>query len=214
VVSSLLADIPVEIGRDDARRAAVAELGDPGYAAAQPSLLSRFFSWLGDWVMSLLDGITNSVPGGIFGLLVLVVVVIVLVVVIRLKVGKLGRSAGQGRQVFDDRSRSADEYRAAAEEAALRGDFDEAVRERFRAIVRALEQRALLDERSGRTADEAAADAGKLLPGCAEPLREGAIVFDDVHYGDRKATEDGYRRLVELDERCQAERPIALGAAR
>lgn len=207
-------DVPVEIGRDDARRAAAAELADPGYAAAQPSVLSRVFSWIGDRITALLDGISNTVPGGIFGLLVLLVVVIVLVVVIRLKAGKLGRSASQGFRVFDGRSRSADEYRSAAEAAALRGDFDEAVRERFRAVVRALEQRALLEERSGRTADEAAADAGKLLPGCAEQLREGAIAFDDVHYGDRTATEDGYRRLVDLDERCRAERPVALGAPR
>lgn len=205
-------DVPVDIGRDDAHRAAVDELSDPGYAAAQPSVLSRIFSWIGDRISDLLDGISNTVPGGIFGLLVLVIVVIVLVVVIRLKTGKLGRAAKQGFQVFDGRTRSADEYRGAAEEAALRGDFDEAVRERFRAVVRALEQRALLDERSGRTADEAAADAGRLLPGCAELLRAGATIFDDVHYGNRKATEDGYRSLVELDNRCQAERPVALGA--
>jgi len=211
-VTWLPTDVPIDIGRDDAHHAAVEELSDPGYAAAQPSLLSRIFGWIGDRISELLDGISNTVPGGIFGLLVLVIVVVVLVVAIRLKTGKLGRAAKQGFRVFDSPMRSADEYRAAAEEAALRGDFEEAVRERFRAVVRALEQRALLDARSARTADEAAAAAGRLLPGCAESLRAGATIFDDVRYGNRKATEEGYRRLVELDDQCRAERPIALGA--
>jgi hypothetical protein len=214
VVTSFLADVPVDIGRDDARHAASAELTDPGYRAAEPSLASKVLRWIGERISALLDGISNSVPGGIFGLVVLIAVVIVLVVVIRLKAGKLGRAARQQHQVFAGQVRSADEYRRSAEAAAARGDFDEAVRERFRAVVRALEQRALLDERSGRTADEAAADAGRLLPGCAGELRHGAAAFDDVHYGGRTATAEGYRRLVDLDARCQAERPVALGVPR
>ncbi|MDT7727527.1 MAG: hypothetical protein QOI21_4103 [Actinomycetota bacterium] len=213
-MTSFLADVPVEIGRDDARRAASAELADPGYRAAEPSLVERVFTWIGERISALLSGVSNSVPGGIFGLVVLVVVVIVLVVVIRLKAGKLGRAARQQHRVFEGRVRSADEYRRSAEAAAARGDFDEAVRERFRAVVRALEQRALLDERSGRTADEAAADAGGLLPGCADELRHGAAAFDDVHYGGRSASAEVYQRLVDLDALAMTERPIALGAPR
>jgi hypothetical protein len=214
VVTSFLADVPVEIGRDDARRAAAAELTDPGYRAAEPSLVSKVLRWIGERLSELLAAVSSSVPGGIFGLVVLVVVVIVLVVVIRLKAGKLGRAARQESLVFEGRVRSADEYRKSAEAAAARGDFDEAVRERFRAVVRALEQRALLDARSGRTADEAAADAGRLLPGCADELRHGAAAFDDVHYGGRTASAEGYQRLVDLDARCRAERPVALGVSR
>jgi uncharacterized membrane protein len=214
VVTSFLADVPVEIGRDDARRAASAELADPGYRAAEPSLVDKVLTWIGERIADLLSGVSNSVPGGIFGVVVLLVVVIVLVVVIRLKAGKLGRAARRQHQVFEGRARSADEYRRSAEAAAARGDFDEAVRERFRAVVRALEQRALLDERSGRTADEAAADAGGLLPGCADELRHAAGEFDDVHYGGRAASPEAYQRLVDLDARAQAERPVALGVPR
>jgi hypothetical protein len=72
----------------------------------------------------------------------------------------------------------------------------------------------LLDERSGRTADEAAADAGGLLPGCADELRHGAAAFDDVHYGGRSASAEVYQRLVDLDALAMTERPIALGAPR
>jgi hypothetical protein len=173
--------------------------------------VSKVLRWFGERLAELLDTVSSSVPGGIFGLVVLVAVAIVVLVVIRLRVGKMGRAARLKHLVFEGRARSADEYRKSAEAAAARGDFDDAVRERFRAVVRALEQRALLDARSGRTADEAAADAGRLLPGCADELRHGAASFDDVHYGGRTASAEGYQRLVDLDARCQAERPVALG---
>jgi hypothetical protein len=213
VVKSLIAEVPVEIGRDDARRAAAAELADPGYRAAEPSLLSRVIKWLGDRLSALLDGISNIVPGGFVGLIVIIAVLIVLAVVIRLKVGRTSLAARVERQVFEGRARSADEHRRAADAAAASGEFGEAVRERFRAIVRALEERGLLDQRSGRTADEAAADAGRVLPGCAAELIGGARLFDDVHYGGRTATAESYRRLVELDGRCRSERPVGLGVA-
>jgi hypothetical protein len=213
VVKSLLAEVPVEIGRDDARRAAAAELADPGYRAAEPSLLSQVIKWLGDRLSALLDGISNIVPGGFVGLIVIIAVLIVLAVVIRLKVGRTSRAARVERLVFEGRARSADEHRRAAADAAARGEFDEAVRERFRAIVRALEERGLLDQRSGRTADEAATDAGRVLPAGAAELIGGARLFDDVHYGGRTATAENYRRLVELDERCRSERPVGLGVA-
>ncbi|MBO0853971.1 MAG: hypothetical protein J2P18_09400, partial [Nocardia sp.] len=42
------------------------------------------------------------------------------------------------------------QHRAAAESAAGRADFDAAVRERFRAVVRGLEQGGVLDVRRSR----------------------------------------------------------------
>jgi Na+-transporting methylmalonyl-CoA/oxaloacetate decarboxylase gamma subunit len=213
-VTPALTDVPVDLGRDDARAAVQAELTDPRYAAARPNLLSTVFNWIVEKFMDLLNAISGAVPGGFLGVLVILVVLVVLVVVVRLRVGKLGRSAGQARQVFAGRKQTADEYRAASTAAAEAGDYGQAVREHFRAIVRALEQRGLLDERSGRTADEAAAEAGKLLPDCAAGLFDGARLFDDVHYGGHPATSAGYRQLVELDDRCAVARPVALVSVR
>jgi hypothetical protein len=213
VVTLLLADVPVEIGRDDARAAVRAELSDPRYSDARPGLLSRALQWVLDRISDLFDAVSGAFPGGFLGLLVLLLVLVAIFVVVRLRVGRMRGSAAQPRRVFVDRTRTAAEHRAASEAAANAGDFGEAVRERFRGVVRALEQRGLLDTRSGRTADEAAADAGRLLPDCAEALRDGARLFDDVHYGGHAATPEGYRRLVELDERCAAARPLALGAS-
>ncbi|SFW92516.1 DUF4129 domain-containing protein [Amycolatopsis australiensis] len=206
-------DIPVGIDRDDARRAAAHELSDPKYRDARPNVLQQLGQWLGEQLEKLLNGLSSVVPGGIFGLLLVVVLLIVLVVVIRLRTGKVARAARAERAVFGGQRQSADDYRRSAAEAAAGGRYGDAVRDRFRAVVRGLEERALLDARSGRTADEAAAEAGVLLPDLATGLRQGARLFDDVHYGGREGTEAAYRTLTELDERCRRARPVAMAGS-
>ena len=213
MVTVLLTDVPVDIDRDAARRAAAEELSDPKYGDARPNILQQIGQWLGEQLEKLLNGLSSVVPGGIFGLLLILALLIVLVVVVRLRTGKIARAASAGRAVFGATRKSADDYRHSAAEAASAGRYDDAVRDRFRAVVRALEERALLDARSGRTADEAAAEAGVLLPNVAAELRQGARLFDDVHYGGRDGTEAAYRALTELDERCRRERPVAMAAS-
>ena len=109
------------------------------------------------------------------------------------------------------RNRTAAEHRAAADAHAAAGAWAEAVRERLRAVVRSLEQRAVLDERAGRTADEAAADAGRALPSCAVGLRAAAVLFDEIWYGGRPAGPESYAALRDLDAQVQATRPDLVG---
>ncbi|GGY07633.1 DUF4129 domain-containing protein, partial [Streptomyces anandii] len=77
----------------------------------------------------------------------------------------------------------------------------------MRAIVRSLEERALLDVRPGRTADEAAAEAGRTLPAHSDRLHAAARDFDDVTYGGRRATEQSYHRTARLDRDLENTRP-------
>jgi hypothetical protein len=77
----------------------------------------------------------------------------------------------------------------------------------MRAIVRSLEERALLDTRPGRTADEAAAEAGRTLPAHSDRLRAAARDFDDVTYGGRTATEQAYHRFAALDRDLESTKP-------
>ncbi|MYX39924.1 DUF4129 domain-containing protein, partial [Streptomyces sp. SID89] len=109
--------------------------------------------------------------------------------------------------LFDDRPRSAADHRAAAEAHAAQGHWSQALQERMRAVVRSLEERALLDTRPGRTADEAAAEAGRTLPGHTDRLHAAARDFDDVTYGGRTATEESYRRIAALDQELEHTRP-------
>jgi hypothetical protein len=198
--------VPVEVDPDGAREAAARELADPAYAAAEPSLPQRFFERVGRFLGDVLSAVDGVAPGGLVGVMILLLLVMVVFVVVRLRVGPLARSPRSGA-VTVDRTRSAEDYRRAAQAARDRGDLGTAVRERFRAIVRELDGRGVLDERSGRTVDEIAAQAGERLPHRECELRAAATVFDDVVYGGHPATEAGYDVLAALDSALQAERP-------
>ncbi len=196
-----VADVPVDPGRDEAREAAVRELSDPAYVSDDPNPLERALQWVLDRLGELFAGAGGM--SGITAVTIIVAVVVLVVVVIRLRTGRTGRALRSGAKVFDDTVMTADEHRAAAERAVAAGDLAEAVRERFRAVVRELEQRGVLDARAGRTVDEVAAEAGRALPVLADDLRGAAVQFDDVWYGGRTATAQGYRQLVSVDDRVR-----------
>ncbi|USX55895.1 DUF4129 domain-containing protein [Lentzea sp. HUAS12] len=192
-----VSDVPVDLGRDEAREAAVRELSDPAYVSDDPNPLERAI----DWVLTRLGELFAGAGGmsGITAVTVVVAVVVLIVIIFRLRVGRTGRALRSGDKVFGTTVMTAAEHRAAAEKAAAAGDFAEAVRERFRAVVRELEHRGVLDARAGRTVDEVAFEAGRALPVLADDLRGAAVQFDDVWYGGRPATAEGYRQLVSVD---------------
>ncbi|WP_280352616.1 DUF4129 domain-containing protein [Nocardia abscessus] len=98
-------------------------------------------------------------------------------------------------------------HRAAAEAAAQHRDFDRALRERFRAVLRGLEQGGVLEVRRSRTARETADDVTTALPlEVTTEIQPAAHSFDEVVYGGRRATEDEYRRL-EYADRFSASAP-------
>ncbi|WP_236566789.1 DUF4129 domain-containing protein [Nocardia sp. CY41] len=102
---------------------------------------------------------------------------------------------------------AAADHRAAAESAAQHRDFDRALRERFRAVLRGLEQGGVLEVRRSRTARETADDVTTALPlETATEIQPAARSFDEVVYGGRRATEDEYRRL-EYADRFSASAP-------
>jgi hypothetical protein len=81
----------------------------------------------------------------------------------------------------------------------------------MRAVVRELEVRGVLEPRLGRTADEVAAEAGAQVPGIGAPLRAAATIFDEVWYGGRPGTAEGYGAVRQVDEQL---RHAALAVAR
>lgn len=192
---------PIDIDRDEARRAAREELTKGIYHRDEPGVVSRVLTWAYDTLVRLLETLASHSPGGLWGLLALLVLVILAVVVVRWRIGAVARSgAVSAAAVFAGQVRTAAEHRAAAEAAAGRGDHDAACRERFRALVRELEERTILDERPGRTADEVAREVAALAPETAASLHAAARVFDEVSYGDRRATADADATIRAADE--------------
>ncbi|NEE12132.1 DUF4129 domain-containing protein [Streptomyces sp. SID7499] len=200
-------DPPVTIPRDPAREAARRELSKRMYHENDPSLFQRALDAFWEWLGKLFNAASTATPGGPLGLIVVILAVIALLAALWWRLGTPRRQPTSSATLFDDRPRSAAEHRAAAEAHAAQGHWNQAVQERMRALVRALEERALLDVRPGRTADEAAAEAGRALPAHTDRLRTAARDFDDVTYGGRSATEESYHRIAELDRDLERTKP-------
>ncbi|WP_308406936.1 DUF4129 domain-containing protein [Streptomyces sp. AC555_RSS877] len=190
---------PLTTPRDPAREAARGELSKRMYHENDPSWFQRALNAFWDWVDKLFNTASAATPGGALGLVVVIVAVLAVLGALWWRLGTPRREPASSAALFDDRPRSAAEHRAAAEAHAAQGHWSQAVQEQMRAIVRSLEERALLDTRPGRTADEAAAEAGRALPSQADRLRAAARDFDDVTYGGRTATQQSYHRIAELD---------------
>ncbi|WP_427922072.1 DUF4129 domain-containing protein [Streptomyces sp. cg40] len=204
---------PVTIPRDPAREAARRELSKQMYHENDPSLVQRAVDAISRWVDKLFGRASEATPGGTLGLIVVILVVLAVVAALWWRLGTPRREATSTAPLFDDRPRSAAEHRSAAEAHAAQGHWNPAVQERMRAIVRSLEERALLDVRPGRTADEAVAEAGRALPSHTDELRAAAGHFDDVTYGGRGASEQSYRRIAELDRALERTRPVLTSSA-
>ena len=200
-------DPPLTTPRDPAREAARRELAKRMYHENDPSWFQRALNAFWDWVGKLFDAASSATPGGALGLVVVIAVVLLVAGALWWRLGTPRRDPGSSATLFDDRPRSAADHRAASEAHAAQGHWNQAVQERMRAIVRSLEERALLDIRPGRTADEAAAEAGRALPSHTDPLRSAARDFDDVTYGGRSATEQSYHRIADLDSDLERAKP-------
>jgi hypothetical protein len=207
--AGLLARVPVEPDRSTARGWAAAELAGREYQSARPGLVQRALTALRDW----LSGLQPNLPGGTGPRIAVLVTLFVLVAAVLYAVqrgGGLRRQARGGRNgVFAGAERTAADHRAAAEAAERAQDWATAVLEWFRAITRELEERAVLVPQPGRTADEVARDAGGWLPALAPSLATGAVLFDEVRYGDRPASAGAAGRLRDLDEQVRRARPAA-----
>ncbi|HEX5331007.1 MAG TPA: DUF4129 domain-containing protein [Cellulomonas sp.] len=203
--------VPVTPGADEARSWLEDELLDPAYHSSR-SLLQRFL----DWLQQQFEGTPRF---GAPSLVVAAVVVGVLLVVAVLAFWVAGpvrrsrrvRTVGALR-AGDDR-RTADQLRSAADQAAAQGQWSLAVAERFRAIVRDLEQRTVLDDRPGRTADEAVDAAAARLPELGADLRRAARRFDDVVYGDEPADASDDTWLRGLDQAVASARVSVVASA-
>jgi hypothetical protein len=191
------------IGRRAAQRLARSELSKAIYHPGE-SLTQRILDLLGHWLNRLYTA-GNSAPGGWWALVALAAIVVIVVAIIMTRIGPVARRhRGADPLIPGDGAVTAREHRSRAGLLASAGDYSAAILESVRAIARQLEENGVLMPRAGRTADEIADEAAAALPGDADALRDAARLFDEVCYGQRQGTSDGYQRLRALDARMAA----------
>jgi hypothetical protein len=201
------------IGQQAAQRLARNELSKAIYHPRKP-----FTQWLIDEIGSLFSRLFNAsnsaLPGGWWALVALAALLVLVVAIVLTRIGPLARSARSGAGLLTGATLlTARERRERAERLAADGDYSAAVLELLRAIAAGLEERGVLAPHPGRTADELAADAGRSLPAYARDLSSAARLFDDVCYGGRSGTSEGYERLRDLDGLIRGAVPHLAGPA-
>ncbi|MDR7157714.1 DUF4129 domain-containing protein [Arthrobacter sp. BE255] len=200
------AEPPVLPDADEARRWAAEELAKPEYQSAGPGWVDELWRGFLDWLASLEgpSGVDGNVAAPLTGV-VIAVLIAAAIIVARPRLNARTKNAAEG---FDgDTSVSASDYRGSAAAAADRGDWGTAVVHCFRALVRAAEDRNILDVRPGRTADEVARElAGVFVPE-ARRLDRAARTFDRIRYGHGTAGRADYDAMIALDASLQSLKP-------
>ncbi|MFD1213580.1 DUF4129 domain-containing protein [Arthrobacter sp. GCM10027362] len=188
-------DAPVSTGPDEARELLIRELAKQPYQDAKPGLLQELLAGFLQWLQDLVNSLAGLDPNAgtlMIGLAVLALIACTIWIV----KPRLDRRRRREAEVFDTGAvRTAAEHRSLAAAAAARADWNEAVTEQFRALVRAMEERAVLEEQPGRTADEVATRLGPVFPAHTGALRGAAALFDAVRYGNIPADQDGYQSV-------------------
>jgi len=193
------------IGRRAAQQLARQELSRAIYHPAVP-----FTVRVERAIARLLYAASSAVPGGWWALVALTALVVIAAAGVLAWIGPVARSRPRDSDpVLAGGTLSARDHRKNAERLAAVGDFTAAIVESVRAIAVDLEERGILPARVGRTADELAAEASRVLPDDPAGFRDAARLFDDVRYGERAGTAAGYQRLRDLDTRVRAARPVA-----
>ena len=200
---------PLDPTADEARAWAEEELAKAVYSSG-PGLIERFLRWLADlWdQLFVMDGAGQVLLP--FLVLAIIGAIIAAAVALGGPVRRRRLSAQRASmQILDDDARSAESLREAADAAAASGDYTRAVLDRFRALVRSLDERGILADRRGRTALEAARGAGAAFADQARELRRAGELFDSVCYGSQTPTADQDAWLRHLEARIARSRPAS-----
>jgi HAMP domain-containing protein len=190
------------ITRDGARTDARRELSKTIYHRYDDPWPVRAFNAVQHWINRLLDEVAKHSPGGGAGAVALLVALVVLLAVLRWRLGPISRTPRLDRGVLSETTTTAAEYRRAAVDAAESGDWSAATVARMRALARGLEEAGELAERPGRTADELAAEVALGHRDAADVTASAARIFDEVAYGNRAGSPEGYATVAAADELC------------
>jgi hypothetical protein len=207
----MAAEPPVLPDAAEAQRWAAEELAKPEYRDAAPSWLDTLWRNFLDWLQSL-DGSPGDAAPVPSPVIVLVIAAVIAAAIILAR-PRLNARARQARDVFESEpALAAADYRMRAEAAASAGKWGDAVVDRFRAVVRSAEDRAILDPQPGRTADEAARALSAPFTSESGRLSRAAAVFDGIRYGNRSAGSADYQEMVGLDAALDAMKPAPAGS--
>lgn len=196
----------------EATRDEVSEvLSDPAYDYS-PSLLDRIGDWISDRLDDLFPDTAPGVGGGTFAggvgslvawvmiALAVAAVVAVVVVAVRNRVRKASVEEPLSASEVEHRRMAAD-WADEAERLEAAGEWKEALRARYRALVRTLTDRRQLPDIAGRTTGELRGDLARTTPDATGDFDDASLLFELAWYADVATGADENARFRSLAER-------------
>jgi len=182
------------------------------------SLLERVLDWIGDQLSRFSFGIGGGpgFAGDLIGLILLVGALVLVVVLIR-SLRRVPRrpEPEPALSVEEAARRSASDWRTDAERFEAEQRWRDAMRARYRELVRTLVDDGTLADVPGRTTGEYERELAAARPAAADAFSTLTALFEDVWYGGQPATAEQHRRfralVAEVRERTSAHAPSPAG---
>ena len=183
----------------------------------EPSITERIGDWLSDVLDSLFPESSGGVGGGFAGgvgplvawaviAAAVVAAVLVVVAVVRRRVPRPDVDEPVTEAEIEHR-RTASEWERDAERLEREGAWKDALRARYRNLVRTLVDRRQLPDVAGRTTGELRADLHRTTPGADDAFDSASLLFELAWYADVPTGEDENRRFRDLGARVLGTAP-------
>ena len=172
----------------------------------EPSIMERIGEWISDLLDDLFPETTASGSGTAFAggvgplfawvliLLAVAAAIAVVVVVLRNRVPRV-RDEEPPTEAEIEHRRRADEWLADAERLEADGNWKDALRARYRNLVRTLVDRRQLPDVPGRTTGELRADLARTTPSAQEAFDTCSLLFELPWYADVPTGPEENRRF-------------------
>jgi len=191
------ADPPLDPSADEGRSLLRRELLRPEYN--DQALVSRFVDWLRDRIIQGVDAASGSPPLTTLAAMVILVLLTVGLGWLLSRARLTSRAPGEGAPALTDDGLTAAQLRARADTAFTQGRYAEALVDGFRALALGQIERGRIEDVPGATARELADAMGTWSPARADRFDSVGRAFDLVLYGDRPATGEQARVVLNLD---------------
>jgi len=171
----------------------------------EPSIMERIGDWLSDFLDDLFPDVPVGAGGGFAGgvgplvawaliAAAVAAAVLAVVVVIRTRVPRSEEETPASAAEIEHRRTAAD-WQSDAERFEAAGRWKDALRARYRNLVRTLVDHRQLPDVPGRTTGELRADLRRSTPGAADPFDGASLLFELAWYADVATGPDENRRF-------------------
>ena len=179
-------------------------LAEPQFRQAPKPWLQRLDDWLGRELDRLFNAFVTGGATTAIAWLIAAAAVVTAAILLRRFGRRLQRDPGVQVHTTPRRRWTSADWRAQAAEHRKSGEWREAIRCSYRALIAALAERGVVEEVPGRTTREYEELVKRHLPGGVPDFGSATELFEAIWYGHYDGTDSDDDRMRELGDRVLA----------